>query len=94
MDYQITGSKLLSQKNCLSVLFYNLRIVKFNLHESTTLVVDECLIFWKKAHIPTQNSSNIIKKSKKLYEDLKTLEKIKTTKSDLCRKRERYFEDK
>lgn len=94
MDYQITGSKLPSQKNCLSVLFYNLRIVKLNLHESAALVVDECLIFWKKARIPTQDPSNIIKKLKKLYDDLRTLEKSKTRKSDLCRKRERDFEDK
>lgn len=61
MDYQITGSKLPSQKNSLSVLFYNLQIVKLNLHESATLVLDECLIFWKKARIPTQDISNIIK---------------------------------
>jgi len=42
MDYQITGSKLPSTKNCLGVLFYNLRIVKLNLQESAALVVDEC----------------------------------------------------
>lgn len=94
MNYQITGSKLPSQKNCLSVLFYNLRIVKLFLHESAALVVDECLIFWKKARIPTQDPSNIMKKLKKLYEDLRTLEKSKNRKSDLCRKRERDFEDK
>lgn len=94
MDYQITGSKLPSKKNCLSVLFYNLRIVKLSLQESAALVVDECLIFWKKARIPTQDPSNIIKKLKKLYDELRTLEKSKTRKSDLCRKRERAFEDK
>jgi len=93
MDYQITGSKLPSKKNCLSVLFYNLRIVKLNLQESAALVVDECLIFWKKARIPTQDPSNIIKKLKKLYDELRTLEKSKTRKSDLCRKREQDFED-
>jgi len=42
------------------------------------LVVDECLIFWKKARIPTQDQYNTIKKLKKLYEDLRTLEKSKT----------------
>jgi hypothetical protein len=61
MDYQITGSKLPFQRNCLSDLFYNLRIVKLNLRESAALVVDECLIYWKKARIPTQDQSNIIK---------------------------------
>lgn len=29
-----------------------------------------------------------------MYKDLRTLEKSKTRKSDLCRKRERDFEDK
>jgi hypothetical protein len=43
MDYQITGSKLSFQRNCLSVLFYNLRIVKLYLHESAALVIDEYL---------------------------------------------------
>lgn len=66
MDYQITGSKLPYKKNCLSILFYNLRIVKLNLQESAALVVDECLIFWKKARIPTQDPSNIIKKIEKI----------------------------
>jgi len=78
MDYQITGSKYPSKKNCLSVLFYNLRIVKSSLQESAALVVDECLIFWKKARIPTQDPPNIIKKLKKLYDELRTLEKSKT----------------
>lgn len=62
MAYQITGSKLPTLKNSLSVLFYNLPIVKLNLDESAALVVNKCLIFWKKARIPTLDPSNIIKK--------------------------------
>lgn len=45
---QITGSKLPSIKDCLSVLFFNLRLVKLNLNKSAVLVIDECLIYWSK----------------------------------------------
>jgi hypothetical protein len=93
MSYQITGSKLPSIKNCLSVLFYNLRVVKLSLNESAALVVDECLIFWKKARIPTQDIYNIQRKLKKLYDDLRKLEKNKTRISEVCRRREQDFVD-
>jgi len=49
MNNQITGSKLPSKGDCLSVLFYNMRLVNLNLHESSRLVIDECSFFWKKA---------------------------------------------
>jgi hypothetical protein len=55
INYQITGSKLPSQRNCLNVLFYNLQIYELNLHASVALIVDECLIYWEKSRIPTQD---------------------------------------
>jgi hypothetical protein len=93
MKNQITGGKLPSKRDCLSVLFYNMRIVNLNLHESTYLVIDECLIFWRKAHIPTQYRSNCIIKCKKLYEDLCSLEKHKTRTSELYKNRETTFNE-
>ncbi|XP_050526437.1 uncharacterized protein LOC126897076 [Daktulosphaira vitifoliae] len=93
MNYQITGSKLPSVKNVLSVLYYNLRFVKLNLHESAALAVDGCLIYWKKARIPTQDPANIIRKLKKFYDELRNLEKNKTRTSDLYKKREQNFVD-
>lgn len=30
-----------------------MRFVKLNLNDSVNLVLDECLIYWKKARIPT-----------------------------------------
>lgn len=93
MRKQITGSKLPCQRDVLSVLFYNMREVKLNLHDSASLVIDECLIFWKKARIPTQDRSDCIKKCKKLYENFKKLGKHKTRASISCRQKEKEFED-
>jgi len=90
---QITGSKLPSIKDCLSVLFFNLRLVKLNLNESAALVIDECLIYWRKARIPTRDRLNCIKKLKKIYEDWRTLEKNSKRTGDLYKQREKNFAD-
>lgn len=90
---QITGLKLPSKRDILSVLFYNMRMVNLNLQESASLVIDECLIYWKKARIPTHHRSDCIVKCKKLYEDLRKLEKHKTRTSDLNKYRQKDFEE-
>ena len=74
MKNQITGSKLPSKRDCLSVLFYNMRLVNLNLHDSSRLVIDECSIFWKKARIPTHDNSDCIKKTEKI---IRRMEKIR-----------------
>lgn len=93
MKNQITGSKLPSRRDILSVLFYNLHEVRLDLHASAALVIDECLIFWKKARIPTQDRSDCIKKCKKLYETWRALEKHKKRESESCRKNEKTFRE-
>jgi len=60
MQNQIYGGKLPSKRDVLSVLFYNMRMVNLNLHESASLVIDECLIFWKKARIPTKFDRTVL----------------------------------
>jgi len=82
-----------SKRDVLSVLFYNMRMVNINLHESASLVIHECLIFWKKARIPTKYRSNYIIKYKTLYEDLRALKKHKTWSSEFARNREKEFEE-
>lgn len=93
MKNQILGSKLSSKKDVLSVLFFNMRMVKLTLQDSISLVLDECLIFWKKARLPTRDRSHCLKQLKKLYENLRNLEKCKNRNSDLCKQREHTFED-
>ena len=90
---QITGSKLPSRGDVLRVLYFNMREVRLNLHDSASLVIDECLIFWQKARKPTHDRSHCIKKLRKLYEELRGLTKSKSRKSELCRERENDFKD-
>jgi hypothetical protein len=86
MKNQITGSKLPSKRNCLSVLFYNMRFVKLNLHDSSRLVIEEYSIFWKKARISTHDFSYCVKKLKKLYDDWRKVEKNRTRETDIQNK--------
>ncbi|KAF2886056.1 hypothetical protein ILUMI_20115 [Ignelater luminosus] len=92
MKNQILGSKLPSQNDCLSVLFYNMRVVNMNFSEAANLVIDECLIFWKKARIPTKHRSDCVKKLKKLYETWRNLEKSCKRLSDTQKSKENIFE--
>lgn len=57
---QIVGSKLPLNRQTLSVLFYNLRHVKLNLHESAKLVIDEVSLFWHKARIPIRENHRCV----------------------------------
>lgn len=93
MKNQITGGKLPSKRDILSVLFYNMRIVNLSLQESASLVIDECLIYWKKARIPTHQRSDCIGKCKKLYVELRNLEKHKTRTSEQNKNKQNEFED-
>lgn len=93
MKHQITGSKLPSNGDCLSVLFYNLRKAKMNLHDSAKLVIDECEIFWKKANIPTKDNHNSVKKLEKLYDMLRQLQKNKNRNLKSQRIKEENFKN-
>lgn len=93
MKNEITGSKLPSKKDCLTVLFFNMRFVKLNAHDSSRLVIDECLVFWRKARIPTHDYADCVKKLKKLYDDWKKLDKNKYRKTDTQRNHEHDFEE-
>ncbi|GBN80676.1 hypothetical protein AVEN_178285-1 [Araneus ventricosus] len=65
--HQITGCKLLSNRQVLSALFYNLHEVKLSIRESANLVERECLIFWEKARISTAVTPHCVEKIMKLY---------------------------
>jgi hypothetical protein len=67
-------------------------IIFYNLQENASLVIDECLINWKKIRIPTHHRSDRIVKCKKLYKDLRNLEKHKTRTSELNKNRQKDFE--
>lgn len=43
--HDISGSKLPSNKQVLSVLFFNIRVVKLTLRESARLALQEVMVF-------------------------------------------------
>lgn len=80
---QIVGSKLPSNKQVLSVLFFNMREVKLNSHHSATLVIQETMIFWQKARIPTRTEQKCVKKLEDLYQEWRNLQKLEHRKSEI-----------
>lgn len=91
MKHQITGSKLPSNGDCLKVLFYNMRVTKLNLAASARLVIDECIIFWEKARIPTRDRHKCKEKLIKLHVDWRQLLKNKNKDSEHFREKENNF---
>ena len=49
VNHQIVSSKLPSNRQVLSVLFYNLREAKHSLKDSVSLTILDCMIIWEKA---------------------------------------------
>ena len=93
INNQITGNKLPSNGDCLRVLFYNMRVINLNLNNSANLVADECLLFWKKARIPTQYHCDIVRKIKKLYDSWRGLFKNRSRKTVTQQNKENDFEN-
>lgn len=88
---QIVGSKLPSNKEVLSVLFYNLRRVKLNLRNSARLVIQEVIIFWEKARIPVRDVKHCIDKLEAMYGEWRTLQKHSGRKTDSHKRKEEAF---
>ena len=88
---QIVGSKLPSIRQALSVLFYNMREVHLNLHESSKLVIKEVSFFWQKAHIPVSAEQYCVKKLQKLYNEWRNLQKLQYRKTDTQLKKNEEF---
>ena len=89
--HQITGSKLPSKGDCLRVLFYNMRALKMTLDDSAALVVEECIVFWKKAKIPVQELHKCRSKLKILYDSWKILVKDKNKSSKIIETKRMEF---
>lgn len=62
VNHQTTGAKLRSNRQVLAVLFFNIREVKLIVSESANVVIGECIIFWKRARIPTKTLPDCLKK--------------------------------
>lgn len=91
---QIIGSKLHSNRQVITVLFYNLREVKLNLRESAKLVIKETVIFWEKARIHTREQHHCISKLEALYQQWRDLQKLSKRTSEKQKNRVSEFVDK
>ena len=91
IKHKLTGSKLPSNGEVLSVFFYYLRKKNFNISQSANLVVGECLVFWKKARIPTKSTSSCVKKLTALYQVWRNLQKNSKRTQEHFKKREQDF---
>ncbi|XP_050546043.1 uncharacterized protein LOC126908175 [Daktulosphaira vitifoliae] len=74
-SHQLVGCKLPSNRQVLSVLFFNIREVNLSVLDSARLVIDETLIFWQKARIPTKEVRNCLPKLENLYNTWRNLQK-------------------
>jgi len=92
--HNISGSKLPSKRQVLSVLFFNMRVVKLYLRESANLALREVMIFWEKARIPTQELKNCIPKLEYLYRTWRQLQKHGGRTSETHKKNEVDFTSK
>ena len=75
MVTQIIGNKLPSKKQVLKVLFFNMRELNMQLRENATLVIQETLIFWKKAGLITRRENKCIKLIEDLYDKWRSIQK-------------------
>lgn len=90
-DHQIVGSKLPSNRQVLSVFLHNMREFKLSQINSASLVIDESMIFWEKAKIPTSAKWYCVKKLEDLYDQYRKLQKAHTVPTKAHIEREKEF---
>lgn len=88
--HQIVGAKLPSNRQALQVFFYN-KSIGLNETTSARLVIDEVIIFWQKARVPTSAPWYCAQKLMKLYEKWNNLRKSSYKKSEIHLKNESEF---
>lgn len=90
--HQIVSSKLPSNRDVLSILFYNLRVVKLTVRESAVLVYDEVVLFWQKARIPIRKKQRCVEKIENLHKQWRSIQK-RAGKSSNIEKEESFVEN-
>lgn len=81
IDHQIIGAKLPSNKQVLSVYFYNTRVAKLSAVVSEKLIAEEVAIFYNKARIPIATTKNNVLKVRRLVNEYKDIQKNCTRKN-------------
>ena len=75
---QITGMKLPTCRQVLALFFYNHKIKKMTLRESSRSAIREVLKLWAKTRIPNTEERNAIEKIEKLFDTWSKLKKRQT----------------
>lgn len=88
----VAPNRLPTVRQVLAVLFYNLRRLSNSLDNSAKLTIDECIIFWKKARIPTQEAKKCVSKLKHEYEKWRNIRKHASRTTDTQKKNEATYE--
>lgn len=82
VSHQIFGAKLPSNRQVLSVFFYNMRFVisDGNAKESARIAIDAAMIYWQQARIRTKEHHKCVAKLIQMHEDWKNFQKTKPEK--------------
>lgn len=94
MTHQIMGCKLPSNRQVLATLFYNLRTVKLNLRDSARITIQEVLIYWEKARIPTKHLKDCITKLEKLHAQWRDIQLYRNKQSDSAKNKIKEYASK
>lgn len=82
IDHQIIGAKLPSNKQVLSVYFYNTRVAILSAVDSEKLIAEDVAIFYNKARIPiARTKNNNVLKVRRLVNEYKDIQKNCTRKN-------------
>lgn len=89
---EITGSKLPSIRQCLSLFLHHHLDLKKTRHEASAYVTHKIEEYWmQKARIPTRATQHCQKKVEELFDEWRALKKNKGRKTDTQRKNEAEF---
>lgn len=88
----IAPKNFLTLRQVLAVLFYNTRRYSKSVHDSALLTIEECIIFWKEARIPTRELKKYVVKLESEYEKWWKIRKNSSRRSDTQIKNEKDYE--
>lgn len=91
---RILGAKLPSNRQVLSVFFFNTRSKKLKNNESAKLVTQLIMDFWKNARIPTIQDPNCVLKVLKLHKEWENLQRSSKKNSEHQKNKEKVFCEK
>lgn len=89
----VVNNKLPTIKQVLAVLFYNLKRLSNSLRDSANLAIDECLVFWKKARVPTKEHKKCVIKLESEYERWRKITRNATRRTETQIRNEQAYEE-